>query len=119
MTAHSFLSLKLPFLLIPIVGYWQDAQAYYNALMPVFFEFPLFTPHDIRRSTASHMTAMQISRLVVGKILNHTEPGITAVYDRHSYDNEKRKALDAWSRKLGSVLSGKKADVISINSHRK
>jgi integrase len=44
------------------------------------------TPHDLRRTAASHMTGMGISRLVVAKILNHAESGITAVYDRHSYD---------------------------------
>jgi integrase len=42
------------------------------------------TPHDLRRTAASQMTSIGISRLVVSKILNHAEPGITAVYDRHS-----------------------------------
>ena len=28
--------------------------------------------------------------------MNHVESGITAVYDRHSYDAEKRHALDLW-----------------------
>ncbi|MFI0415138.1 MAG: tyrosine-type recombinase/integrase [Candidatus Thiodiazotropha sp.] len=64
-----------------------------------------WVPHDLRRTSASMMTSIGISRLVVSRILNHVESGITAVYDRHSYDNEKRKALEAWSRKLGSILS--------------
>lgn len=64
-----------------------------------------FTPHDIRRTGATHMTAMGISRLVVSKILNHTDNNsITAVYDRHSYDNEKRHALEAWSQKLKEII---------------
>ena len=56
-----------------------------------------FRQHDLRRTAASHMTGMGISRLVVGKILNHVEAGVTAVYDRH-YDREKREALEAWGR---------------------
>jgi hypothetical protein len=52
------------------------------------------------------MTSIGISRLVVSKILNHAEPGITAVYDRHGYDREKRAALDAWSARLGEIISG-------------
>ena len=32
-----------------------------------------FVPHDLRRTAATHMTGMGISRLVVGKILNHDE----------------------------------------------
>jgi integrase len=64
------------------------------------------TPHDLRRTAASHMTSIGISRLVVSKILNHAEPGITAVYDRHSYDREKRAALDAWGARLEQIVSG-------------
>lgn len=63
-----------------------------------------FTAHDLRRTAASHMTSMGIPRLVVSKILNHAESGITAVYDRHSYDAEKRKALVQWAGKLETIL---------------
>ena len=59
-----------------------------------------FVPHDLRRTAASHMTGMGISRLVVSKLLNHVETGVTAVYDRHSYDQEKRAALEAWGSRL-------------------
>lgn len=61
------------------------------------------TPHDLRRSGASHMTSAGVSRLVVGKILNHIEPGVTAVYDRHGYDGEKRQALETWEARLRAV----------------
>ncbi len=63
-----------------------------------------FSSHDLRRTAASHMTSMGIPRLVVSKILNHAESGITAVYDRHSYDWEKRRALEAWSCRLGEII---------------
>ena len=63
-------------------------------------------PHDLRRTAASYMTSLGISRLVVAKILNHAETGVTAVYDRHSYDAEKRGALDAWGRRLTEIVSG-------------
>ena len=62
------------------------------------------TPHDLRRTAASHMTGMGVPRLTVSKILNHIESGITAVYDRHSYDQEKRQALDLWGDKLSKIL---------------
>jgi len=75
-----------------------------------------FTPHDLRRTAASQMASMGTPRLTIGKILNHVEPGVTAVYDRHSYDQEKRKALNAWARKLESIISGKKAKVIELKT---
>lgn len=68
-----------------------------------------FTPHDLRRTAASHMTSLGIPRLVVSKILNHAETGVTAVYDRHSYDAEKREALDTWGRYLAGIIGGGRA----------
>jgi integrase len=73
-----------------------------------------FVPHDLRRTAASHMTSIGISRLVVSKILNHAEPGITAVYDRHSYDREKRAALDAWAARLEKIIAGDEADTCNV-----
>ena len=51
------------------------------------------------------MTSMGTPRLVVAKILNHVETDITAFYDRHSYDREKREALDAWAERLERIVS--------------
>jgi integrase len=65
-----------------------------------------FTAHDLRRTAASLMTGMGVPRLTVSKILNHVEPGVTAVYDRHSYDKEKREALEAWALRLRLIVSG-------------
>ena len=70
------------------------------------FEIESFRPHDLRRTAASLMTGMGISRLVVGKLLNHTEPGVIRVYDRHSYDAEKRRALEAWAEELERIVGG-------------
>jgi integrase len=73
-----------------------------------------FVPHDLRRTAASHMTGMGISRLVVSKILNHVERGITAVYDRHSYDKEKRQALEAWGLKLKTIVEDAENNVVPM-----
>jgi hypothetical protein len=52
------------------------------------------------------MTGMGISRLAAKKILNHAERDVTTVYDRHSYDPEKRTALEAWGRRLETIVTG-------------
>jgi len=80
------------------------------------FAIPHFTPHDLRRTAASLITSMGYSRDIVGKILNHVETGVTAVYDRYSYDNEKKKALDAWARKLQAITEGSQSNVIPLTS---
>jgi integrase len=71
-----------------------------------------FRPHDLRRTAASLMTGTGTSRVVVSKILNHVETGVTAVYDRHSYDPEKRIALDAWGRQVEAILTEKPASAV-------
>ena len=64
-----------------------------------------FRGHDLRRTAASLMVGGGVPRLVVSKILNHVETGVTAVYDRHSYDPEKRAALDYWGNRLEQIVS--------------
>jgi integrase len=63
-----------------------------------------FKGHDLRRTAATFMTRGGITREIVGKILNHVEPGVTKVYDRASYDTEKKAALAWWDRKLTAIL---------------
>jgi len=72
-----------------------------------------FVPHDLRRTAASYMTSMGIQRLTVSKILNHSESSVTAIYDRHSYDNEKLHALASWASKLNEIIHG---TVINLKS---
>jgi integrase len=67
-----------------------------------------FRGHDLRRTAATMMTSMGIPRSTVSKILNHVEPGVTKIYDRYSYDKEKREALEAWSKQLALMVSGLK-----------
>lgn len=64
-----------------------------------------FRGHDLRRSAASYMASGGVPRLTIKKILNHADRDITAVYDRHSYDPEKRAALDWWAVKLRAILA--------------
>ena len=58
---------------------------------------------------ATRMAAAGIPRDHIAKVLNHVEGGAraTRVYDRHSFDAEKRMALDAWDRALTAILERK------------
>lgn len=68
------------------------------------------TPHDFRRTAASHMASLGVNRLVISKILNHVESSVTSIYDRYSYDSEKRNALDGWGRYLTVLIERKEDD---------
>lgn len=75
-----------------------------------------FRGHDLRRTAASQMASAGVPRLVIAKILNHADTGVTAVYDRHSYDEEKRTALDAWDRRVEAIVMG--ASISKVLSFR-
>lgn len=67
-----------------------------------------WTPHDLRRTAATFMARMGVRRLVISKVLGHTEgENITAIYDRASYDTEKRQALVMWGDKVERIVEGK------------
>jgi len=74
------------------------------------------TPHDLRRTAASNMTEIGIPRLVVSKVLGHSDGSITAIYDRFEYWPQKKQALDAWSQRLMEIVSCKSAtsNVVSL-----
>jgi len=74
-----------------------------------------FTPHDLRRTAASMMASTGVDRLVIAKVLNHVETGITGrVYERYGYDDEKRRALILWGTRLEEIIAGRKHKVIPI-----
>ena len=52
--------------------------------------------HDIRRTVATRLAAQGLSIELVRLILNHTDNSVTAIYNRHSYMNERREALQTW-----------------------
>ena len=68
--------------------------------------------HDIRRSVASGMARLGVNLPVIEKILNHVSgsfAGIVGVYQRHSFADEKRSALELWSRHVAAVVNGEAA----------
>jgi integrase len=74
---------------------------------------PHWVFHDLRRSAASGMAGIGIAPHVVEAALGHrsgTIKGVAAVYNRYSYATEQRQALDAWSRRLDSIISGVTGD---------
>ena len=73
-----------------------------------------FSPHDLRRTAATHMTAAGVEPFTVRRILNHAEAGPTSIYDRYSYDAEKRKALDKLGSVLKKILSGDRGKVVEF-----
>jgi integrase len=77
-----------------------------------------WTFHDLRRTVASGMARLGIQLQVIEKILNHRSGsfrGIVGVYQRHSYSDEKRKALEVWAAFVQTVVAGRSpANVVRL-----
>lgn len=69
-----------------------------------------WTPHDLRRTMRTGLSACRIRPDIAELAIGHTKRGITAVYDRHEFDAERKAALEAWEKRLLSVLSGADPD---------
>jgi integrase len=78
-----------------------------------------FTPHDLRRTAATFLAEMGTMDEVIDAVLNHAKQGVIKVYNQYRYDKEKQMALEAWERKLNSIIAGTKNNVVSIRNHKK
>lgn len=78
-----------------------------------------FRIHDLRRTAATGMAELGINPHTVSLVLNHISVRrgtITGkVYDRYSYDREKRDALTKWGAQVVKLLNGSKlADFLTL-----
>ena len=89
-----------------VPGGWSKAKARVDAKIA---DWHL---HDLRRTMATHMRSLGVDRLVVSKLLNHAEAGITHIYDRYSADPEKAAAMERWANRLQEIISGKPIDKV-------
>jgi len=55
-----------------------------------------WTIHDIRRTVATEMARLSIAQEHIERVLGHVIPGVAGTYNRYSYLDEKRAALEKW-----------------------
>ena len=86
------------------LGSWSWAKERIDA------KIPHWRLHDLRRTFATHLRSIGVDRLIVSKILNHSEGGITRIYDRYSADPEKTTAMERWANRLREIIGGAPAE---------
>jgi integrase len=86
------------------LGSWSWAKERVDA------KIPHWRLHDLRRTFATQLRSLGVDRVVVSKLLNHAEAGVTKIYDRYAADPEKAAAMDRWANRLREILSGTPAD---------
>ena len=69
-----------------------------------------WTLHDLRRTLATGLQKLGVRLEVTEAVLNHvsgSRAGIAGVYQRHSWADEKRAALDAWGAHVAALVEGR------------
>ena len=79
---------------------------------------PHWTPHDLRRSFATHAADIGIQPHIIEAVLNHVghRSGVSGIYNRASYEREKRIALDRWAEWLLAVVDGRDTNVVTLRA---
>lgn len=57
------------------------------------------------------MASTGVGRFIVARILGHADRAITSVYDKFSYDDEKRTALERWDFRLKEIIAASETKV--------
>ena len=67
-------------------------------------EIEHFSPHDLRRTAATHWQRLGYPPHLIGALLAHTRRDLTTtVYAIHHYRDERREALQTWGDFLGGL----------------
>jgi integrase len=76
-----------------------------------------WTPHDLRRTAATGMADLGVQPHVIEAVLNHVsghKGGVAGIYNRATYDKEKREALSLWAEHLMAIVEGRAATVVPL-----
>jgi integrase len=78
-----------------------------------------WTNHDLRRTAATSIAELGVAPHVIEAVLNHVsghKAGVAGIYNRASYENEKRAALTMWADRLLEIVAGKARKVIPLRA---
>jgi integrase len=99
------------------VGYAYALMAL-NARIAVNIGRPLapWVLHDLRRTMRTGLGKIGVAPHLAEIAIGHAQPGIRAVYDRHSYQPEIKTALARWAEYVISVVEDRPSNVVSMHS---
>jgi integrase len=75
---------------------------------------PHWTLHDLRRTAKTLMIRAGVRPDISERVLGHVIAGVEGVYDRHSYMEEKREALEKLAVEIDRILNPPQLNVLPI-----
>jgi integrase len=80
---------------------------------------PNWTLHDLRRTAKTLMSRAGVRPDISERVLGHVIGGVEGVYDRHTYLDEKRDALEKLATMLDGIVNPPKQNVVSMVGRKK
>jgi integrase len=81
-------------------------------------EIAHWTVHDLRRTAATLMAGeLGVQPHIIEAVINHVsghKAGVAGIYNRATYEKEKRIALDSWAEHLTAIVEGRTAKVVAF-----
>ena len=79
---------------------------------------PNWTLHDLRRTAKTLMVRVGVRPDISERVLGHVIAGVEGTYDRHSYADEKRDALEKLAAFVERILHPIPSSVVVLGEHR-
>ena len=80
---------------------------------------PNWTLHDLRRTAKTLMVRAGVRPDISERVLGHAIVGVEGTYDRHSYAEEKRDALEKLAAIIEHITKPISASIAILHEHRK
>lgn len=99
---------------------WSRGKSLLDAVLTAAGEkLATWTLHDLRRSAATGMAESGVAPHIVEAVLNHVsghKAGVAGVYNRATYEKEKRTALAAWAEHVLAAVEGRASTVVPMRA---
>jgi integrase len=91
---------------------WGQRKAELDKLLP---DMAHWTLHDLRRTARSLLSGIDSVRPDhAERVLGHVQSGVVGIYDRHSYFEEKSKALQLLADRINSIINPAPSNVVQF-----
>lgn len=107
----------------PFSGFGKAKQAVDKAITEMRRDqgrapMPAWVLHDLRRTARSLMSRAGVTADIGERVIGHVIPGVRGVYDRHSFFDEKKDALERLAALVKQILNPPPANVVAMPSRR-
>jgi len=95
-------------------GFGDAKAALDEAVAKAAKPLPHWTLHDLRRTAKTLMARAGVRPDISERVLGHVIAGVEGVYDRHSYADEKRDALEKLADMVERIVNPPPANVLPL-----